>query len=119
MSRHAPAPTWPDDRQMARPRRRSSAALNGTSLKRSTGRSPRRPPPWRRLDGHRSVGKVERFNRSLRTEWAYATAWTTNDDRTTLLPTWLNPYDLNRPHLGIGGRSPIDRVNNAAGQCSE
>jgi hypothetical protein len=61
-------------------------------------------------------GKVERFNRALGTEWAYSRIFTSNDDRTALLPAWLNHYNLNRPHLGIGGRSPIDRVNNAAAQ---
>ena len=63
-------------------------------------------------------GKVERFNRTLGTEWAYSRIFASNHDRTALLPIWLNHYNLNRPHLGIGGRSPIDRVNNAAGQYS-
>jgi transposase InsO family protein len=61
-------------------------------------------------------GKVERFNRTLGTEWAYSRIFASNDDRAALLPTWLEHYNLNRPHLGIGGRSPITRVNNAAGQ---
>ena len=61
-------------------------------------------------------GKVERFNRTLGAEWAYSRIFASNDDRAALLPTWLDHYNLNRPHLGIGGRSPIDRVNNAAGQ---
>jgi transposase InsO family protein len=61
-------------------------------------------------------GKVERFNRTLGAEWAYSRIFASNGDRAALLPTWLNHYNLNRPHLGIGGRSPIDRVNNAAGQ---
>jgi transposase InsO family protein len=63
-------------------------------------------------------GKVERFNRTLGAEWAYSRLFASNDDRAALLPTWLDHYNLNRPHLGIGGRSPIDRVNNAAGQYS-
>jgi transposase InsO family protein len=61
-------------------------------------------------------GKVERFNRTLEAEWAYSRIFASNDDRAARLPTWLNHYNLNRPHLGIGGRSPISRVNNAAGQ---
>jgi transposase InsO family protein len=61
-------------------------------------------------------GKVERFNRTLGAEWAYSRTFVSNDDRAALLPNWLDHYNLNRPHLGIGGRSPIDRVNNAAGQ---
>lgn len=63
-------------------------------------------------------GKVERFNRTLGAEWAYSRPFASNDDRAALLPTWLDHYNLNRPHLGIGGRSPIDRVNNPAGQYS-
>ena len=61
-------------------------------------------------------GKVERFNRTLTTEWAYSRVFTSNNDRSTLLPTWLQHYNLNRPHLGIGGHPPITRINNPAGQ---
>lgn len=61
-------------------------------------------------------GKAERLNRTLATEWAYSQVFTTNTQRAALLPTWLDHYNLERPHLGIGGLTPIDRVNNAAGQ---
>lgn len=61
-------------------------------------------------------GKVERLNRTLATEWAYSRPFTTNAERAALLPTWLDTYNLDRPHLGIGGLRPIDRVNNAPGQ---
>ncbi|HEY0248039.1 MAG TPA: IS481 family transposase [Gryllotalpicola sp.] len=61
-------------------------------------------------------GKVERLNRTLATEWAYARPWTSNTDRTAGLHTWLDYYNLNRAHLGIGGHSPIDRINNGRGQ---
>ncbi|MDL9978864.1 IS481 family transposase [Microbacterium candidum] len=61
-------------------------------------------------------GKVERLNRTLATEWAYARAWTSNADRAAALPTWLDHYNLDRAHLGIGGASPIDRINNGRGQ---
>jgi transposase InsO family protein len=63
-------------------------------------------------------GKVERFNRTLATEWAYSRPFTNNQARADLLPTWLEHYNQSRPHLGIGGHSPIDRVNNPAGQYS-
>jgi len=42
--------------------------------------------------------------------------WTSNTERTTASPTWLEYHNLERPHLGIGGLSPINRVNNGAGQ---
>ncbi len=61
-------------------------------------------------------GKVERLNRTLATEWAYARAWTSNADRAAALPSWLDHYNLDRAHLGIGGTTPIDRINNGRGQ---
>lgn len=62
--------------------------------------------------------KVERLNRTLATEWAYARAWTSNTARAAALPTWLDHYNLDRRHLGIGGRTPIDRINNGRGQTT-
>ena len=38
-------------------------------------------------------GKVERFNRTLQTEWAYRQVFTTNDDRSAALPPWLDHYN--------------------------
>lgn len=63
-------------------------------------------------------GKVERLNRTLATEWAYARPFTTNTERRAALPIWLDYYNLDRPHLGIGGKTPIDRINNGRGQYS-
>jgi transposase InsO family protein len=60
-------------------------------------------------------GKVERLNRTLATEWAYAQPWTSNTARADALPAWLKHYNLDRHHLGIGG-TPIDRINNGRGQ---
>ena len=61
-------------------------------------------------------GKVERLNRTLAAEWAYSQVFESNIQRSALLPLWLEHYNLERPHLGIGGLKPIDRVNNAVGQ---
>ncbi len=61
-------------------------------------------------------GKVERLNRTFATEWAYTRIWTSNTERAAALPRWLEHYNMNRPHLGIGGARPIDRVNNDPGQ---
>jgi len=63
-------------------------------------------------------GKVERLNRTLAVEWAYARPWTSNSERAAALPTWLDHYNLDRHHLGIGGQAPIDRINNGRGQYS-
>jgi transposase InsO family protein len=55
-------------------------------------------------------GKAERFNRTLRTEWAYATGWTSNDQRTAALDGWLTHYNTARSHSGLGGHPPISRL---------
>ena len=55
-------------------------------------------------------GKAERFNRTLQTEWAYATAWLTNDQRTAALDSWLTHYNTARSHSALGGRPPISRL---------
>jgi transposase InsO family protein len=60
-------------------------------------------------------GKAERFNRTLLEEWAYARPYTSNDQRTALLPTWLHMYNHHRSHTALGGRSPVERVNNLPG----
>ena len=60
-------------------------------------------------------GKIERLNRTLATEWAYARAFTSNAERAASLPSWLDHYNLDRHHLGIRG-IPIDRINNGRGQ---
>lgn len=59
--------------------------------------------------------KVERLNRTLAAERAYARPWTSNADRAAGLTAWLDHYNLYRRHLGIGGHTPIDRINN--GRC--
>ena len=63
-------------------------------------------------------GKVERLNRTLAIEWAYSRVWTSNTDRTDALPAWLKYHNPERPHLGIGGSRPINRVDNGPGQYS-
>ena len=55
-------------------------------------------------------GKAERFNRTLQTEWAYATAWTGNDQRTAALDSWLEHYNTARSHSALGGRPPVSRL---------
>lgn len=52
-------------------------------------------------------GKVERFNRTLQTEWAYRQPFTTNADRTAALDTWLEHYNTRRRHSALGDRPPL------------
>lgn len=59
-------------------------------------------------------GKVERFNRTLADEWAYARIYTSGDDRAQALQDWIHNYNHHRGHTAIGG-PPISRVNNQGG----
>ena len=59
-------------------------------------------------------GKVERFNRTLVEEWAYARPYTSEADRTHALQDWNHLYNHHRGHSAIGG-PPIDRVDNLPG----
>lgn len=56
-------------------------------------------------------GKVERFNRTLQTEWAYRQVFTSNDQRTQALDPWLHFYNNQRRHSAIGALPPISRVS--------
>ncbi|AOS92542.1 IS481 family transposase [Mycobacterium intracellulare] len=55
-------------------------------------------------------GKVERFNRTLASEWAYAQTYLSDADRAATYQDWLHYYNHHRPHTGIGGKTPIDRL---------
>jgi transposase InsO family protein len=62
-------------------------------------------------------GKIERFNRTLLNEWAYARPYRSEAARTRALDTWLHLYNHHRHHTAIDG-PPISRVNNLVGQNS-
>jgi transposase InsO family protein len=62
-------------------------------------------------------GKVERYNRTLLNEWAYARPYRSEAARTRALDAWLHLYNHHRHHTAIGG-PPISRVNNLVGQNS-
>ena len=57
-------------------------------------------------------GKVERFNLTLKWEWAYAKAYDTNASRADELTRWLHHYNYHRPHMAHDGRPPIMALNN-------
>ena len=59
--------------------------------------------------------KVERFDRTLATEWAYAASYLDDPTRGSHLPGWLHHYNRHRPHTGIGGLTPAARVHNLMG----
>ena len=62
-------------------------------------------------------GKVERFNRTLLDEWAYARLWRSESARARALDRWMHRYNHHRHHTAIGG-PPASRVTNLAGQNS-
>lgn len=61
-------------------------------------------------------GKVERFNRTLAQEWAYAQAYSSEEERAQAYQAWLHEYNHHRPHTGIGGQTPASRVHNLTGK---
>jgi len=60
-------------------------------------------------------GKAERLIRTLLDEWAYGRPYTTNRERSDALPVFVDFYNRRRPHTALGGRSPLDAVNNVSG----
>ena len=60
-------------------------------------------------------GKVERFNRTLEQEWAYARAYSSEAERVAALPDFLHTYNHHRGHTALKGLSPASRVPNLRG----
>ncbi len=56
-------------------------------------------------------GKVERFNRTLQSEWAYRQPFLSNQQRRDALTTWLVEYNHHRPHRALDGLPPISRLS--------
>jgi transposase InsO family protein len=63
-------------------------------------------------------GKVERFNRTLLEEWAYAQLYRSDTERCDAFPTWLHTYNHHRGHTPLDGHPPASRVPNLSGQNS-
>ena len=57
-------------------------------------------------------GKVERFNRTLVEEWAYARPYRSENERTQAFPAWLHHYNHHRGHTALKGQPPASRVTN-------
>jgi transposase InsO family protein len=71
----------------------------------------RRIRPWH----PQTNGKIERFNRTLLEEWAYARPYTSDEERTAALDDWIHIYNHHRHHTAIDG-TPTTRLNNLADQ---
>ena len=61
-------------------------------------------------------GKIERFHRTLAFEWAYAHHYDSDAARAATYQAWIHGYNHHRPHTGIGGTAPIERVHNVNGK---
>jgi transposase InsO family protein len=88
--------------------RRYAAAIEGLGIRHKRTR-PYRP---------QTNGKAERVIQTLLNEWAYARAYTTNREREDALQPFVDFYNRRRPHTALGGRSPLDAVNNVLGDHS-
>jgi transposase InsO family protein len=67
---------------------------------------------WMRPYRPQTNTKVERFNRTLATKRAHAATYRSDEVRAAEYSTWLHHYNFYRPHIGIGGQTPSDRVHN-------
>ena len=56
-------------------------------------------------------GKAERFIQTALREWAYKKPYTSSDQRTGDLESFLARYTTRRPHCAHGRRPPITRLN--------
>lgn len=63
----------------------------------------------------RTNGKAERFIQTSLREWAYAHPYRSSAERSQAIGPWTDAYNLARPHAGIGGLTPWQRVNNLLG----
>ena len=61
---------------------------------------------------------MERFNRTLLEEWAYAKPYLSEAERAAEFTDWLHTYNHHRGHTALNGQSPADLVPNLHGQNS-
>ena len=84
--------------------RRSTAMREAVAALHATHKFIKPHCPWQN-------GKVERFNRTLQTEWAYRQVFYSNTDRTAALAPWLKLYNTRRRHTALGGLPPVSRLS--------
>jgi transposase InsO family protein len=61
-------------------------------------------------------GKVERYQQTLKREWALGQIYQSSEHRADALTYWLRHYNEHRPHSSLGGHPPISRVHNVPKQ---
>ena len=57
---------------------------------------------------------MPRYIQTSLTEWAYAIAYQTSDQRAAELGPWLHRYNWHRPHGAIDSQIPISRLGGDA-----
>ena len=77
-----------------------------------TGTAHKRTRPYR----PQTNGKVERYNRTMLDEWAYAEVYLSDTARRDAFPHWLHHYNFHRGHTALAGQPPASRVPNLCGQ---
>jgi transposase InsO family protein len=73
-----------------------------------------RTDPWR----PQTNGKVERYQQTLKREWARGQIYRSSEHRALALGHWVDHYNRTRPHSEIGDRPPISRVHDLSRQDS-
>ncbi|MFD4292856.1 integrase core domain-containing protein [Rhodococcus sp. NPDC058505] len=66
------------------------------------------PHPPSSAEAH---GKIERFHRTMATEWAFARHYKSEQARQTVLPGWSHTYNHNRQHSAIGRNVPLQSLD--------
>src|SRR5436189_4299007 len=57
-------------------------------------------------------GKVERYQQTLKREWALGQIYRSSQHRADALTYWLRHYNEQRPHSALDGHPPISRAPN-------
>ena len=63
----------------------------------------------------RTNGKAERFIQTSLCEWAYARAYHSSAERGHAMHPWIADYNHTRPHSALGGKPPLEKLNNVLG----
>ena len=60
-------------------------------------------------------GKAERFIQTSLREWAYARAYQSSAERGQAMLPSITDYNHSRPHSALGGKPPLENLNNVLG----
>jgi transposase InsO family protein len=58
-----------------------------------------------------TIGKAERFIRTMLGGWAYGAIYRDSSERNAALAGWLNFYNRRRPHSALNHKPPIARLH--------